>query len=137
MVGTKIDMNCSKISRIEYLDELASILYPGNKNHQKIFLAIFIELKWSENQFLTALEPIADKYGFSRRVLEIVRAKMRRMGMIDHVSRFNHKHGYKEGWVFSSKFSKAINRLTDLMARFKEQKNGSQERRDRDLLDYT
>jgi hypothetical protein len=73
-VSTKIDMSHSRIARIEDLDELAAILFPGNKNHQKIFLAIFVELKWADDQFLPALEPVADKHGLSRRVLETVRA---------------------------------------------------------------
>lgn len=46
--------------KIQDLDELAAVLFPGNKNHQKTFLAIFVELKWAEGQFLPVLEPIAD-----------------------------------------------------------------------------
>ena len=134
MVSTKIELNHNKIARIESLDELAVILFPGNKNHQTIFIAIFVELKWAEDQFLYALEPIADKYGYSRRILETVRAKMRRLGLIDHVSRFNKKYGYREGWVFSNKFSKAINRLAKLITTLKERKNAVQERKDRDLF---
>ncbi|NLX26409.1 MAG: hypothetical protein GXY61_10695, partial [Lentisphaerae bacterium] len=106
MASTKIDVNHSRIARIQDLDELAVVFFPGNKPHQKVFLAVFIELKWAEDQFLPVLEPIADKYGLSRRTLETVRAKMRRLGLIDHVSRFNQSHGYREGWVFSSKFGK-------------------------------
>jgi len=86
MVSTKIDANHNKIRRAQDLDELAAVLFPGNKNHQKTFLAIFVELKWNESQFLPSLGPIADKHGISRRTLETVRAKMRRIGLIDHVS---------------------------------------------------
>ena len=136
MVSTKIDVNHNKVARTEDLDEVAALLFPQNKNHQRIFIAIFVELKWAENQFLTALEPIADKYGLSRRVLETVRAKMRRMGFIDHVSRFNKRHGYREGWVFSNKFARGLTRLAELSAGLRETKNGARERKDRALIDY-
>ncbi len=45
MPATKIDLNHNKSARIQGVDELAGSLFPGNRNHQKIFLAIFIELK--------------------------------------------------------------------------------------------
>jgi len=136
MASTKIDINHNRVSRAEDLDELASILFPGNRNHQRIFLAIFVELKWAENQFLPALDPVADKHGLSRRVLETVRSKMRRMGLIDHVSRFNHKHGYREGWIFSNKFSKTLNQLADLTASLRDKKGVKQEEKDRDSFYY-
>ena len=135
-MSTKIEMSHNRIARVQDLDELAPILFPGNKNHQRIFIAIFVELKWAEDQFLPALEPIADKHCLSRRVLETVRAKMRRMGLIDHVSRFNQRHGYREGWVFSNKFSRSAMFLANLVKAMRQKKRPSQERRDRDLLNY-
>lgn len=136
MVSTKVDLNHNRIARIQDLDELAPLLFPGNKNHQKVFGAIFVELKWSKGQFLPALEPIAEKHGLSRRVLETVRAKMRRMGLIDHVSRFNQKHGYREGWVFSNKFARSLDKLGELSSALREKRNTVQERKDRDLIKY-
>lgn len=121
-MSTKIDLSHNRVARIEDLDELAAILFPGNKNHQRIFVAIFVEIKWAEGQFLPALEPVADKYGFSRRVLETVRAKMRCLGLIDHVSRFNQRQGYREGWVFSTRFSRALSRLAQIPDRLQQKK---------------
>jgi len=134
--STKIELNCNKISRIQGLDELARILFPNNKNHQRIFLAIFIELKYAPNEFLPFLSTLCDKYGFSHRMLETVRSKMRRMGIIDHVSRFNKTHGYREGWIFSNRFFRAINRLASLTGEFRDRKDPLQERKDRDLFKY-
>ena len=114
MTNTKIEVNCSKISRVQGLDELAKLLFPGNKNHQKVFLAIFIELKYAPGGFMPILKPLCEKYSFSPRMLETVRSKMRRMGIIDHVCRFNNAYGYREGWVFSSRFSRALSRLSEL-----------------------
>lgn len=56
--------------------------------------------------------------------------------MIDHVSRFNKVYGYREGWVFSSRFSRSLARLAELTQDFRERKNALQERKDRDLFRY-
>ncbi len=136
MVSTKIEFNYNRIARIQGLDELGVILFPGNKNHQKVFLSIFIELKYANNGFLANLIYLCDEYGFTPRMLETVRSKMRRMGIIDHVSRFNKSHGYREGWVFSSRLSRTLKRLNELMRTFKERNDIVQERKDRDLFQY-
>ena len=136
MVSTKIDLGFNKIARIRDLDELAAVLFPGNRNHQGVFLAIYVELKWAEGQFLPVLEPIAERYGFSRRVMETVRAKMRRLGLIDHVSRFNTKHGCQEGWVLSGRFERSLEQLRYLSARTKECQEGSQRQKDLDAMKY-
>jgi len=69
MVSTKVDLNHNRIARVQDLDEFAAILFPGNRNHQRLFLAIFVELKWADDQFLSTLKPVADKHGLSRRML--------------------------------------------------------------------
>jgi len=136
MPSTKIELNHNKIARIEGLDELAIILFPGNRNHKRVFLAIFIELKYSPGEFIPCLAPLCDQYGFSPRMLETVRSKLRNMGIIDHVSRFNKRYGYREGWVFSNRISKSLERLSALLEGFKERKDSLQERKDRDLFMY-
>jgi len=136
MPATKIDLNHNKITRIQGLDELAGILFPGNRNHQKIFLAIFIEIKYAPGEFLPTLTPLCEKYGFTPRSLETVRSKMRRMGLIDHVSRFNKAHGYREGWIFSNRFVRSLNRLSGLTQGFRDRKDPLQERKDRNLFFY-
>ena len=136
MVSTKIEFSHNKIARIQGLDELAIVLFPGNKHHQRIFLAIFIELKYAAGEFLPNLTPLCDTYAFTPRMLETVRSKMRRMGIIDHVSRFNKRYGYREGWVFSGRFISALNRLTTLIHGLRSRKDTLQERKDRDLFMY-
>ena len=136
MPSTKVELNCNKIARIQGLDELANLLFPRNRNHQKAFMAIFIELKYSPRGFLPTLGRLCNKYRFTPRMLETVRSKMRRMGIIDHVSRFNKSYGYREGWVFSSRFSRALIRLKELTEGFKERTDAIQEQKDRDLFMY-
>lgn len=135
-ISTKIEFSFNKISRIDSLDEMAVLLFLGNKNHQKLFLAIYIELKYADSQFLPSLDWIADKYNLSKRILETIRAKMRRLGMIDHVSRFNKRYGYREGWVFSNRFASSCTRLRELANKLKTFKDSRQEGKDRDLINY-
>jgi hypothetical protein len=134
--STKIELNSNRIARIEGLDEFAKLLFPGNKGHQRVFLAVFIELKYAAGQCIPFLKPLCEKYGFSPRTLETVRSKMRRMGIIDHVSRFNKAHGYREGWIFSSRFSRTLTRLSELSTSFRQRKDLLQEKKDRDLFLY-
>ena len=136
MTNTKIELNCSKICRAQGLDELAKLLFLGNRNHQRVFLAIFIELKYAPGGFIPYLKPLCDKYEFTPRMLETVRSKMRRMGVIDHVSRFNKAYGYREGWVFSSRFSRALSRLSQLAKGFRDRKDTLQEKKDRNVFLY-
>ena len=135
-MNTKIELNHNKIARVRDLSDLAIILFPHNKRHQKVYLAIYIELKYSPDQSLPTLAWIAEKYNFSQRLLEIVRAKMRRMGIIDHVSKFSKKNNYREAWVFSSRFQRTLSRLTEYHTSFKKIENSRQEQKDRDLFRY-
>ena len=134
--STKMELSYNRINRIQGLDDLARLLFPGNRNHQKVFLAIFIELKYTPDQFLPSLAPLCLQHGFSERTLETVRSKMRRMGLMDHVSRFNKAHGYREGWVFSRRFGRALTRLASAEERHILPANPVQERKDRDLFRY-
>lgn len=136
MPRTKIEFNAKKIDRIQGLDEFAALLFPGNRNHQKVFLAIFVEIKYSKELFVPYLQPLCDKYGFSSRILETVRSKAVRLGLIEHISRLNKKLGYRDGWVFSSRFSRSLVRLSELLQDLKDRKDSLQERKDRDLIRY-
>ena len=136
MVSTKIEFSHNKIARIQGLDEVAMVLFPGNRQQQRIFLAVFIELKYATDQFLPNLAPLCGMYAFTPRMLETVRSRMRRMGIIDHVSRFNKRYCYREGWVFSNRFSLSAKRLDGLIQTSRKRKDSLQERKDRDLFMY-
>ena len=135
-MNTKIEFGFNKMNRIDDLADMASVLFPNNKRHQKAFLAIFIELKYTDNQFLSDLKWIGEKYKVSKRVFEIVRAKMRRLGLIDHVSRFNAKYGYREGWVFSSRFKRSVLKMEKHLVTFIKNACPKQETKDRVLFSY-
>ncbi len=47
MPSTKIEFNSNKIARIQGLDELVQLLFPGNLEHQRVFLAIASCAGWA------------------------------------------------------------------------------------------
>jgi hypothetical protein len=134
--STKVELSHNKIDRMNGLDDLARILFPAMRPHQEIFLAIFVELKYAPGEFLPSLLPLCDKYGFTPRRLETVRSKMRRMGLIDHVCRFNGSYGYREGWVFSRHFPNSLVKLAKSVEDFKQNKGENQEMKDKDVFRY-
>jgi len=132
----KIEVGYNKIRRTNGLDDLARLLFPSNRNHQRVFLAMFLELKYARDQRLPSFSFLCTKYQVSPRVLDIVRARCRKMGVFDHVSKFSPRNGYREGWVFSRRFSLSLRRLGEVFSFHMENKSGNQEQKDRDCLDY-
>jgi hypothetical protein len=131
MTSTRIEVSFNKIARLDDLTDWAELLFPGNRNQQHAFLAVWLALKWAGHHMVPNLGAIAREHGISKRTLERVRAKMRRMGLIDHVSRFGARHGYREGWVFSNRFERALQELAYKVADLKDTSKGS---RDKDVL---
>ena len=134
MSRTKIEFNAKKIDRIQGVDELATLLFSGNRMHQKVFLAIFIEIKYAMEDFSLIFKPLCEKYDFSPRMLETVRKGSASDSLI--ISRPDKKLGYKDGWVLSTRFSHSLIRLAELAREFKDKKDPLQERKDRDLFRY-
>ena len=60
-MNTKIELNHNKITRVRDLSDLAIILFPHNKRHQKVYLAIYIELKYAVDQSLPTLDWISER----------------------------------------------------------------------------
>ena len=133
--NTKVELGFNRIARLNGLDDLARLLFPGNRNHQRIFLAIFLELKYAEDGYLPSLNFIARKYQVSPRSLQRVRAKSRKLGLIDHISRFNAKLGYREGWILSTRFELSLNNLSNKVVTFKNRQD-ARKQKDWDCLCY-
>ena len=128
MTSTKIELSFNKVKRLTDLSDLAELLFPSNRNLQHAFLAVWISLKWADHHIVPNLSQVADKHAISRRTLERVRAKMRRLGLIDHVSRLSAKHGYREGWVLSSRFERALRELAEKVEHMKDRDGDSSEK---------
>jgi hypothetical protein len=114
-VRTKIEISPARVRGISGLDDLARVFFPDNANHRRAFLAVWLGIKYAEGQFLASSVDLTDKYGISRRTVEIVRAKMARLGVIKRVSHFDPAFGERSGWIFCPRFRHALSSLGEVV----------------------
>jgi len=86
---TKISFNHRK-DLADYGD-LVEMLFPGNRNQQHASACIFFELKWAQG-LVPNLSYLEKRYDISRRILQRSRAKLARLGLIEHISSFNKRY---------------------------------------------
>ena len=127
-----MDFHHRRISQISDFTELIEMLFPGNRNQQHAAACIFFELKWA-NSMVPNLAYIERKYDISRRVLQRARAKLSRLGLMEHVSYLNSRYGGQHGWKLSSRFEGALRLLAAKCSMFRE-KTASSEEKDNMLL---
>jgi hypothetical protein len=132
---TKIDFHHRRISRLSDFTDLVEMLFPGNRNQQHAAACIFLELKRADG-IVPSLTYIEAKYTVSRRILQRARAKLSRLGLIEHVSYLNSRYGGQHGWRLSRCFERALVRLAKLCAQFKSARSGTQEK-DQILIEFT
>ena len=130
--STKIEFQHRRISQLSDFTELIEILVPGNRNQQHAAACIFLELKWA-NRMVPNLAFIEAKYGVSRRVLQRARAKLARLGLIEHVSYLNSRYGGQHGWRLSGRFETALRQAAEKSSMFRDRAAGSEDK-DRMLL---
>ena len=75
------------------------------------------------------------KYDISRRILQRTRAKLSKLGLIEHISYLNSRYGGQHGWKLSSRFETALRQLAAKCAGFREAKTSSKEK-DSMLVDF-
>lgn len=131
MTNSRIELGCNKTARIADAADLAEAIFPGNRNQQYTFLVLWMRLKWAPDSIVSDLARVAHDHGITRRTYERVRAKMRRLGMIDRVSRFNVRHGRREGWILSSRFERSMTQLAEKVSGFRATATAS---RDKDTM---
>lgn len=131
MTNTRIELHAGKIARLTDASDLAETLFPGNRNQQHAFLVIWFSLKSRTDNLVPNLIDTTRAHGVSRRTLERVRAKMRRIGLIDRISRFNRRYNGREGWLLSTRFERSLRRLASIMASFRDRASQS---KDKDTL---
>jgi len=132
---TKIDFHHRRISQISDFTELIEIVFPSNRNQQHAAACIFFELKWAKH-IAPNLNYIEKRYDISRRILQRTRAKLSRLGLIEHVSYLNSRYGGQHGWKLSTRFERAVNQLGSKCADYKNTATGSKEKEIL-LLDFT
>jgi hypothetical protein len=132
--STKISFSHRRIPQLSDFTELIEMLFPGNRNQQHTAACIFFELKWNHH-IVSNLGFIESKYGVSRRILQRARAKLSRLGLIEHISYLNNRYGGQYGWKLSIRFEQALNQLTQKCAGFRCTKTSSKEK-DSMLVDF-
>jgi hypothetical protein len=131
---TKIYFNHRRIPQLSDFTELIEMLFPDNRNQQHAAACIFFELKWT-NGMVPNLAYMEKKYNVSRRILQRTRAKLARIGLIEHVSYLNSRYGGQHGWRPSSRFEQGLNQLAQKLAGFRNIRISSQEK-DLMLVDF-
>lgn len=137
VVRTKIDVNPANARNISGLDDLARIVFPDSRTHRRVFVAIWLEVKYAEDHFVPSFTGIEKDHGFSERVLEVVRARMKKMGILKRISHFNPHHGHTSGWAFSDRFGNALNKVARAIDDNKYPTGRrTDEQKDRDSITY-
>jgi len=122
-----MDFHHRRISQISDFTELIEMLFPGNRNQQHAAACVFFELKWA-NSIMPNLAHLEQKYDISRRILQRARAKLSRLGLIEHVSYLNSRYGGQHGWKLSSRSEGALRLLAEKAASFRDRKVSSKEK---------
>jgi hypothetical protein len=122
---TKISFNHRK--DISDYSDLVEVLFPGNRNQQHSAACIIFELKWT-NCMVPNLAHLETKYSISRRILQRTRAKLSKLGLIEHVSYLNSRYGGQHGWKLSTRFEGALKKLAEKCAGFRGTKTSSKEK---------
>ena len=111
---TKIEFRHRRISQVSDFTEIVEMLFPGNRNQQHAAARILLELKWAHS-IVPNLAQLEQQFRISRRTLQRARAKLARLGLIEHVGRFNTRHSGQEGWKLSGRFSSGLRLLAEKM----------------------
>ena len=119
--STKIDFRYRKISDLWDFTGLIEILFPANRSQQYAASCIFFELKWADG-LIASTKYMETQYSITRRTLQRTRAKLSRMGLIEHISYLNSRHGGKQGWKLSSRFETALKLLADRCFCFRDKR---------------
>ena len=132
--STKIDFRYRRVSEIGDITDLVEMLFPGNRNQQHAAARILIQLKTSRAP-VSSLSHLEDRHSISRRTLQRTRAKLARLGLIEHVTWMNSRYGGQEGWRLSSRMSSALRRVADWVDEWKKDARPGKVERDGVLVD--
>lgn len=112
--STKIEFRYRRIAQIGDITDLAEMCFPGNRNLQHAAARILLRLKTGDGP-VAALSDLEREFEISRRTLQRARAKLARLGLIEHVTWMNSRYGGQSGWLLSSRMSKGLRQLADMI----------------------
>ena len=126
---TKIEFRHRRISQLNDITDLVAMLFPSNRNQQHAAARILMALK-KANRIVPSLGCLEHEHSLSRRTVERTRAKLARLGLIEHVGWMNKRHGSEQGWKLSSRMGGALRKLAHDIDAW--QKDHRSERREKD-----
>ena len=110
--STKMTFQHRRIREMDDVTDLVDVLFPGNRNQQHVAACILHELKWAQ-RIVPNLSKLEARYHISRRTLQRTRAKLAKLGLIEHVSSLNARYGGQQGWRLSGRFGAALRLLAE------------------------
>ena len=133
-VPTKIDFGHRRIRQIGDVTDLVEMFFPGNRNQQHAAARILLALKSAED-LVPSLRVLEKEHGISRRTVERTRAKLARLGLIEHFTLMNSRHSGQEGWRLSGRMSTALRQLAGKLDEWRSDKRPERGRKDLQLVD--
>ena len=109
---TKISFQHRRIREIGDVTDIVTMLFPGNRNQQYAAARILMALRTSTEP-LPSLAHLEGLHKVSRRTLQRTRAKLARLGLIEHISGLNTRYAGTHGWRLSGRMGTALRALAD------------------------
>ena len=131
--STKIEFRHRKISQLGDITDLVTILFPSNRNQQHAAARILMELR-DAKELVPNLGHLEQRYRISRRTLQRTRAKLARLGLIEHVSWMNSRYGGQQGWKLSGRMSTALRQLADKIDEWRKDDRAERKQKDEMLV---
>ena len=131
--STKINFRYRKVRDIDDVTDLVVILFPGNRNQQHAAARILLVLK-NANDLLKSFRDIEEKFGISRRTIERTRAKLARLGLIEHVSWMNRRYDGRQGWKLSGRMSTSLRCFADKIDSWRNDNSPDRKEKDNVLI---
>ena len=132
--STKIEFRQRRISQLADITDLVEMLFPGNQNQQHAAARVLLALKAAKDM-VPNLKHLEQQYRISRRTLQRTRAKLARLGLIEHISWMNTRYGGQQGWKLSGRMSTALRQLADKIDSWRDDQRQSQREKEAVLVD--
>jgi hypothetical protein len=131
--STKIEFRHRRIRELSDMTDIVAMLFPGNRNQQHAAACILYELKWA-HRIVPNFSDLEARYHISRRTLQRTRAKLARLGLIEHVSSLNARYGGQQGWKLSRNFCAGLRLLAEKVDEWKEERSPEKRHKEQVLV---
>jgi hypothetical protein len=112
---TKIDFRHRRVRELSDVTDLLAVIFPGNPNLQHAAGRILLALRDADAP-ISSMAFLEREYRISRRSLQRARAKLARVGLIEHLSPLNRSHPGDHGWQLSTRMTGALRALTNFQS---------------------